>query len=165
MGIINTQAVADGRKVRTGKDGALYNGKGKLLATVEVFQAQMGVTNQKYHPLGTPLEQEILDSIGTTLTFTECVVEDGEFITDLLKMQSTGIQPNWKLQGVVKGINGSEERLIYPNCVPSGNIDLQNVSVGSLVKRQWSLFVNGEVKQQVCKVVVREAVDMVCDIS
>lgn len=82
MGIINTQAVADGRKVRTGKDGALYNGKGKLLATVEVFQAQMGVTNQKYHPLGTPLEQEILDSIGTTLTFTECVVEDGEFITD-----------------------------------------------------------------------------------
>ena len=25
MGIINTQAVADGRKVRTGKDGALYN--------------------------------------------------------------------------------------------------------------------------------------------
>lgn len=75
MGIINTQAVADGRKVRTGKDGALYNGKGKLLATVEVFQAQMGVANQKYHPLGTPLEQEILDSIGTTLTFTECVVE------------------------------------------------------------------------------------------
>ena len=148
MGIINTQAVADGRKVRTGKDGALYNGKGKLLATVEVFQAQMGVTNQKYHPLGTPLEQEILDSIGTTLTFTECVVEDGEFITDLLKMQSTGIQPNWKLQGVVKGINGSEERLIYPNCVPSGNIDLQNVLVGSLVRRQWSLFVNGEVKQQ-----------------
>ena len=46
MGIINTQAVADGRKVRTGKDGALYNGKGKLLATVEVFQAQMGVANQ-----------------------------------------------------------------------------------------------------------------------
>lgn len=96
MGIINTQAVADGRKVRTGKDGALYNGKGKLLATVEVFQAQMGVANQKYHPLGTPLEQEILDSIGTTLTFTECVVEDGEFITDLLKMQNTGIQPKEK---------------------------------------------------------------------
>ena len=39
MGIINTQAVADGRKVRTGKDGALYNGKGKLLATVEVWES------------------------------------------------------------------------------------------------------------------------------
>ena len=152
MGIINTQAVADGRKVRTGKDGALYNGKGKLLATVEVFQAQMGVTNQKYHPLGTPLEQEILDSIGTTLTFTECVVEDGEFITDLLKMQSTGIQPNWKLQGVVKGINGSEERLIYPNCVPSGNIDLQNVCSRKHCKtsvvpvREWRSKTAGKIK-------------------
>lgn len=29
MSIINTQATADARKVRTGKDGALYNGKGK----------------------------------------------------------------------------------------------------------------------------------------
>ena len=45
MGIINTQAVADGRKVRTGKDGALYNGKGKLLATVEVFQAQSEISS------------------------------------------------------------------------------------------------------------------------
>ena len=148
MSIINTQATADARKVRTGKDGGLYNGKGKLLATVEVFQSQMAVSNQKFHPLGTPREQEILDTIGTTLTFTECVVKDDEFITDLLNMQSTGIQPNWKFQGVLKGSNGSEQRYIYPNCVPSGNIDLQNISVGSIVKRQWSLFVNGGVKQQ-----------------
>ena len=148
MSIINTQATADARKVRTGKDGGLYNGNGKLLATVEVFQSQMAVSNQKYHPLGTPREQEVLDTIGTTLTFTECVVEDGEFITDLLEMQNTGIQPDWKFQGVLYGSNGSEQRYIYPNCVPSGNIDLQNISVGSIVKRQWSLFVNGEVKQQ-----------------
>ena len=31
MGIINTQAVADGRKVRTGKDGALEKGNFLLL--------------------------------------------------------------------------------------------------------------------------------------
>lgn len=148
MSIINTQAVADAQKVVTGKDGALYNGKGKLLATIETFQAQMAVSNQKYHPIGTPTEFEILDSIGKTITFTECVVKDDEFISDLLTMQSTGVQPNWKLQGVVKGRNGSEQRLIYPNCVPSGNIDLQNISVGSIIKRQWSLFVNGVVKQQ-----------------
>ena len=148
MSIINTQATADARKVRTGKDGALYNGKGKLLATIETFQAQMAVSNQKYHPLGALREQEVLDSIGTTLTFTECVVEDSGFISDLLKMQSTGVQPDWKFQGVLKGSNGSEERFIYPNCVPSGNIDLQNIAIGSIVKRQWSLFVNGEVKPQ-----------------
>ena len=71
MGIINTQAIADARKARTGKDGALYNGRGKLLARVETFQSQMAVSNQKYHPLGTPREQEVLDTIGVTLTFTE----------------------------------------------------------------------------------------------
>ena len=26
--------------------------------------------------------------------------------------------------------------------VPSGNIDLQNLTVGDTIKRQWSLFVN-----------------------
>ena len=46
------------------------------------------------------------------------------------------------------GRNGSEERLVYNDCVPSGNIDLQNVTVGDLIKRQWSLFVNGAVNQQ-----------------
>lgn len=147
-GILNTKAVADGRKVRSGKDGALYDGNGKLLATVETFQAQMNVANQKYRPLGTPKEQEILDSFGVTLTFTECVVEDKGFISDLLAMQSSGVQPNWNFQGVLKGYNDSEERFIYNNCVPSGNIDIQNVAVGSIVKRQWSLFVNGDVKPQ-----------------
>ena len=42
----------------------------------------------------------------------------------------------------------SEQRYIYNNCIPSGNIDLQNIAVGSIVKRQWSLFVNGDVKPQ-----------------
>lgn len=53
-----------------------------------------------------------------------------------------------ELPGVIKGRNGSEERLVYNDCVPSGNIDLQNVTVGDLIKRQWSLFVNGAVNQQ-----------------
>lgn len=148
MSIINTQAVADARKARTGKDGAIYDGDGKLMASVETFQSQMNVTNQKYHPLGTPKESEILDTIGITLTFTECVVEDGKFIQDLINMQTTGEMPDWNFQGVLKGYNGSEQRYVYNNCVPSGNIDLQNVAVGSVIKRQWSLFVNGEVKPQ-----------------
>lgn len=40
MSIINTQAVANAKKVLTGKNGALYNAKGKLLATMETYQAQ-----------------------------------------------------------------------------------------------------------------------------
>jgi len=43
---------------------------------------------------------------------------------------------------VVKGRNGSEQRMIYRQCVPSGTIDLQNLSVGDTIKRAWSLFVN-----------------------
>lgn len=148
MSIINTKAAADARKARTGKDGALFNSKGKLLASTETFQSQMAVANQKYHPLGTPKEYEVFDSYGLTLNFTELVVEDGEFITDLLKMQTTGKIPEWNFQGVLKGSNGSQQRYIYNNCVPSGNIDLQNIAVGSIVKRQWSLFVNGDVKPQ-----------------
>ena len=84
MGIINTQAVANAKKVLTGKNGALYNAKGKLLATMEVYQTQVNVTNTKFQPLGDPQEHEIFTSYGQTLTFTEIVVEDGEFITDLL---------------------------------------------------------------------------------
>ena len=147
MSIINTQAVANAKKVLTGKNGALYNAKGKLLATMETYQAQVNVTNTKFQPLGDPQEHEIFTSYGQTLTFTEIVVEDGEFITDLLAGMKSGEMPSWNFQGVIKGRNGSEERLVYNDCVPSGNIDLQNVTVGDLIKRQWSLFVNGAVYQ------------------
>ncbi|MFR6509849.1 MAG: hypothetical protein ACLUPF_10840 [Dorea sp.] len=153
MGIINTQAVADGRKVRTGKDGALYNGKGKLLATVETFQAQMAVANQKYHPLGTPLRTGNPGFYWHNFNlYRMCGRRRRNLLADLLKMQNTGIQPNWKLQGVVKGINGSEERLIYPNCVPSGNIDLQNVCGRKHCKtsvvpvREWRSKTAGKIK-------------------
>lgn len=128
MSIINTQAVANAKKVLTGKNGALYNAKGKLLATMETYQAQVNVTNTKFQPLGDPQEHEIFTSYGQTLTFTEIVVEDGEFITDLLAGMKSGEMPSWNFQGVIKGRNGSEERLVYNDCVPSGNIDLQNVS-------------------------------------
>lgn len=115
---------------------------------METYQAQVNVTNTKFQPLGDPQEHEIFTSYGQTLTFTEIVVEDGEFITDLLAGMKSGEMPSWNFQGVIKGRNGSEERLVYNDCVPSGNIDLQNVTVGDLIKRQWSLFVNGAVNQQ-----------------
>lgn len=46
MSIINTQAVANAKKVLTGKNGALYNAKGKLLATMEVYQARGRLTDR-----------------------------------------------------------------------------------------------------------------------
>lgn len=148
MSIINTQAVENSRKVRTGKDGALFNGKGKLLASAESFQSQMSVNNTKYQPLGSNQEYEVNTGYGVTLNFTEIVVEDSEFIQDLINFQNTGVVPEWNFQGVLKGRNGSEERMVYPYCIPSGTIDLQNINVGDVIKRAFSLFVNGKVALQ-----------------
>ena len=147
--ILNTAAAENSRYVRSGKDGGLYNGNGKLLCSMESFQAQMAVTNTKYQPLGSNQEFEVNTGYGVTLTFSEIVVEDNEYISDLLAYQNTGVIPDWTFQGMLKGFGGnSEERMVYPRCIPSGNIDLQNVSAGDVIKRAWSLYCNGKVKQQ-----------------
>lgn len=140
--MLNNRAPIDARKVLTGKDGALYNDEGVMLATVETFQTQVNVTNAKYQPLGDAQEHEVFQAYGVTLTFTEVVIADERFIQELFEGMKTGIMPAWNFQGVVKGRNGSEQRMIYRQCVPSGTIDLQNLSVGDTIKRAWSLFVN-----------------------
>ena len=147
--ILNTAAVENSRHVRSGKDGGLYNEKGKLLASMESFQAQMNVNNSKYQPLGTNQEFESNIGYGVTLNFTEIVVEDNQFINELIEYQNTGVIPDWTFQGVIKSLTGkSEERMVYPRCIPSGNIDVQNVSSGDILKRAWSLYCNGKIKQQ-----------------
>jgi len=140
--MLNNRAPIDARKVLTGKDGALYNDEGVMLATVETFQTQVNVTNTKYQPLGDAQEHEVFQAYGVTLTFTEVVIADERFIQELFQGMKSGVMPAWNFQGVVKGRNGSEQRMIYRQCVPSGTIDLQNLSVGDTIKRAWSLFVN-----------------------
>lgn len=148
MGIINTQAAENARKVRTGKDCCLLNGKGKLLATMETYQSKMSVNNTGFQPLGSVQEYDVNTGYKLSLNFTEIVVEDSEFIIDLMNYQDTGILPEWNCQGCITGRNGSVERMVYPNCVPAGDIDLQNVTVGDTIKRAWSLTVNGKAKLQ-----------------
>ena len=140
--MLNNQAPIDRRKVLTGKDGALFNDQGVMLATIETFQTQVNVTNAKYQPLGNAQEHEVFQAYGVTLTFTETVIEDESFISELFEGMRTGVMPSWNFQGVVKGRNSSEQRMVYRQCVPSGTIDLQNLSVGDTIKRAWSLFVN-----------------------
>jgi len=140
--MLNTRGALDARNVLTGKDGALYNDQGVMLATIETFQAQANVTNIKYQPLGDAQEHEVFQAFGATLTFTETVIADECFIQELFQGMKKGIMPAWNFQGVIKGRNGSEQRVIYRQCVPSGTIDLQNLSVGDIIKRAWSLFIN-----------------------
>lgn len=140
----NNRGANDVRRVFTGKDGMLFGESGLLLATVDTYQVQLNFTNASYQPLGDPQQHEHLASYSVTLNITACVIEDTQFVQDLFTMMKSG-QPSdaeWTFQGVIKGRNGSEERVIYRDCVPSGNIDFQNISPGDIIKRQWSLFVN-----------------------
>ena len=138
----NPRGPVDARRVFTGKDGLFFNESGIILATTETYQVQLNVTNAKYQPLGDAQEHEAFQNYSVSLNFTEVVVEDNAFIQELFNMLHSGQGTMWTFQGVLKGRNGSEERMIYRDCVPSGNVDLQNISVGDLIKRQWSMFVN-----------------------
>ena len=138
----NNRGPADVRRVFTGKDALLFNEQGILLATVDTFTAQVNVTNATYEPLGDTQSHEHLSSYSVSLNITQCIIEDDEFIQDMFTMFSVGQPVMWTFQGVLKGRNGSEQRMIFRDCVPDGQIDLQNFTTGDIIKRQWNLAVN-----------------------
>ena len=139
---INERAAKDARHSRNGSDGAIYNGDGELLATVESFVSQVNFTNGSYKVLGMSQEVETMGSFKVTLQMTQIVIESDVMIRELLEAMQTGIYPNWVLQGTLRGRNGSEERMTYRDCVPSGTVDLQNLTVGDTIKRAWNFAVN-----------------------
>lgn len=138
----NVRAAGDSRHARTGKDGAFYNKDGVLLASVEQFTASSNWNNAKYSVLGDAQEHETANTFGVTLTMSQIVIEDDEFIVELMEAMENQTMPVWDFQGSLLGRNGSEERVIYRDCIPSGQIDIQNVAVGDAIKRNWNLFCN-----------------------
>lgn len=140
--MINSRAAGDARHARTGKDGAFYNEDGVLVATVETFTSNVTWNNAKYSVLGDAQEHETANTFSVSLTMSQVVVEDDAFIQELTEAMETQIMPSWNFQGSLVGRNGSEERMVYSECVPSGQVDLQNIAVGDVIKRQWNFFVN-----------------------
>ena len=138
----NVRAAGDSRHARTGKDGAFYNKDGVLLASVEQFTANSNWNNAKYSVLGDAQEHETANTFGVTLTMSQIVIEDDEFIVELMEAMENQTMPVLDFQGSLLGRNGSEERVIYRDCIPSGQIDIQNVAVGDVIKRNWNFFVN-----------------------
>lgn len=145
---INNRAAGDSRHARTGKDGAFYNKDGVLLATVESFSSNVTWNNAKFAVLGDPQEHETSSTYAVNLTMSQVVVEDDAFIQELFEAMQTGITPSWDFQGTLTGLNNSEERVVYRDCLPSGQVDLQNVTTGDVVKRAWNFFVNRPPKLQ-----------------
>lgn len=140
--INNSSAGRDARYARTGKDGIFYNKDGVKLASVESFNSNISFNNAKYTVLGDPQEHETAASYSVSLTMTQIVIEDDAFIIELLEALKQGEMPVWDFQGSLVGRNGSEERVVYRDCICSGQVDLQNVAVGDVIKRSWNFFVN-----------------------
>ena len=144
----NPRAAGDARHARTGKDGAFYNKDGVMLATVESFTSNVSYNNAKYSVLGDAQEHETANTFAVNLTMSQIVVEDDTFIKELFEAMETQIMPVWDFQVSLLGRNDSEERVVYRECVPSGQVDLQNISVGDVIKRNWNFFVNRPPKLQ-----------------
>ena len=144
----NVRAASDSRHGRTGKDGAFFNKNGVLLATVDTFTSNVSYNNAKYAVLGDAQEHETANTFSVSLTMSQVVVEDDEFIIELMEAMKTQVMPVWDFQGSLLGRNGSEERVIYRDCIPSGQVDLQNITTGDVIKRNWNFFVNRAPKLQ-----------------
>lgn len=140
--------VIDARHALTGMDGVLLTDDGQTVVCVENFQSQANFNNSKFQPCGVYQEREIPQSFGVTITFSEYVVEDAVLFTTLMEALANGEFPTLNFQGYIQGKDGQEQRVVYRDVVPSGAVDIQNVSNGDTIKRQWSLFVNSVPKAQ-----------------
>lgn len=143
MSVVNNAPVVDYRKVMSGKDGALFDGDGNMLVAVESFQSQVNITNQTYQPLGSAQERSAMTSYKVTLTLSEIVVLNGAFFRLLMEGMKNNSMPPLNFRGMVRSpYDGSEEQVVYRDCVPDGTIDIQNMQPGELYKRSWSFVVN-----------------------
>lgn len=138
----NAQSYVDARHGRTGKDGAFFDVDGILLATVESFQSNVAFNNAQYSVLGNAQELETANTFSVSLTMSQIVVEDDRFFEEIMTAMSEQTMPSWTFQGSLLGRNNSEERVVYRECVPSGQIDIQNVAVGDVIKRAWNFHAN-----------------------
>lgn len=138
----NVRAAGDARHARTGKDGLFYSKSGIILASTESFSSNVTYNNAKYSVLGDAQEHETANTFGISLTMSQIVVEDDAFIIELMEAMKNQTMPVWGFKGSLRGRNGSEELVVYDECIPSGQVDIQNISVGDVIKRNWNFFVN-----------------------
>lgn len=84
-----------------------------------------------------------MTSYRVTLTVTEIVVESSDFFKQLMEGLKNHRMPVWNFRGMARSpYNDSEEQIVYRDCVPDGTIDIQNMQVGELYKRNWTFVVN-----------------------
>jgi len=133
----------DNRYAFSGKDASIFDGDGNLLSTVEQWQAQVSFTNATYQVLGSPIQQEFMTGYAVTLAITQYIVEDDDFIRQAADFFINGRHaPQWTLSSVIHGYDGSESRIDFHDCVPTGQWDLHNLTVGDIIRRTLNFHVN-----------------------
>lgn len=138
----NNRGPKDTRNLLSGKDGAIFSEDGEQLTSATAFQISMNVTNANYNPLGDAQTHKHLLSYELSATITEAVIETSQFMKDLMEMAQTGVPCMWTFQTTMAGWDDSEEKYVFYDCVPDGQIDVQNAQVGELWTRTWNLFIN-----------------------
>ena len=144
---LNDQSILDVRQIISGKDGQLFittrtSGQNIFLAECNTFQAQLSPANTDYQPVGSALIYSVNTGYSITLTLSETVIRDDVMLEELIKDIQQGYFPGFDFVGKLRRRDGQEERLVYRFCVPDGSVDLQNISPGELVTREWSFRVN-----------------------
>lgn len=142
MAVYNNRMETDPRNTRTGKDGVIYSEDGKLIAEAQEFSSKVNFSNAKVNFLGDAQDHEALQNYGVTLTLKKLVIRDESYFQELIASMQGGYGVHWTFQGVVYGRDGSQQRIIYRDCVPSGDIDIQNINVSDVFSRTWNLFCN-----------------------
>lgn len=133
----------DVRHVLSGKDCALHDEDGTLLSTADTFQAQVTFNNANYQPIGSPLQASFLTGYSISITLTNCVVESDRFVKEALDFFTHGRHaPSWNLKSTLNGYDGSEEVIVFRSCIPTGNWDVHNLSIGDIIKRSVQLACN-----------------------
>ena len=141
--ILNNSAAKDYRNVLAGHNGLAYDGDGNALLDIESLSAKVNITNGTYRTLGAAQERAAMTGYKVTLTLTEVIVRSGQFFQDMVSGLNSGVMPSYTIRCTITSpYDGSEETVVYRECVPDGDIDIQNLTVGELCKRNWSFVCN-----------------------
>ena len=143
---LNDSSILDVRQLITGKDGQLFitsrSGVNQFLAEVDAFSAQLSPSNTDYQPVGSALIYAVNTGYSITLTLTEAVIRDDVMLEELINDIQHGYFPGFDFQGKLRRRDGQAQRIVYRWCVPDGTVDLQNLTPGEIIKRNWSFRVN-----------------------
>jgi hypothetical protein len=144
---MNDQIVNDYRNLITGKDGQLFvtnrAGVNVFLMEVDSFTASLTANTVDYQAVGSPIQQAVQTGYQISLTFNEAVVRDDVLLNELIDdLQNGWLPDNWGFQGKYHRRDGQEQRIIYRQCVLSGQVDLQHLTPGEIVRRPWNFRVN-----------------------